>query len=101
MELFRTLKRIADELKKEREAEMLGVVEGIVERVVRDEFAKLSEAKRVELISSVIKSKDITVELLKKFVEACPDNRYVEVDFSTGDRILITGKATERRGPGW
>lgn len=101
MELLRTLKRIADELKKEREAEMLSVVEDIVERVVRDEFAKLSEAKRVELISSVIKSKDITVELLKKFVEACPDNRYVEVDFSTGDRILITGKATERRGPGW
>jgi vacuolar-type H+-ATPase subunit E/Vma4 len=101
MELFRTLKRIASELKKERGAEMLGVIKSIVEQAVRDEFAKLPEDKRVELISTIIKSKDITVELLKKFVEACPDNKYVEVDFSTGDRILITGKASERRGPGW
>lgn len=101
MDIVRAIKLAFRELKNERGKEVRAALTEIVRDVVKQEFDKLPENKRAEIIGATLKTQEVTVELLKKFVDSCPSDKWVEVMFTSGESLRITGVAPERRGPGW
>lgn len=101
MDIFRAVKLALRELRNERDKEVRAALTEIVREAIKQEFEKLPADKRAEIMGATLKTQEVTTELLKKFVDSCPADKWVEVIFTSGESIRITGVAPERRGPGW
>lgn len=101
MEILEAFKRALSDIKGQREAQYRDMIREAISDIVREEFSKLPENKKATMVKAMLESGDMTDELLRRFVQTCPKDKYVEVSFPKGERILIMDKAPEKRGPGW
>jgi hypothetical protein len=90
--------------KKEAErlrAERIQDIEAIVKSEVAAYLAKLPEADRLKVAATAMQSTDLTDGLLRRFVASCPADKHIEVKFSGGATVTISGAPQRRGGPGW
>lgn len=88
-------------VRKDAEAKRSELVANIVRDEVKRIFSALDENKQNKAIGAILSNEDITDQLLRRFVQTCPPDKHVEVNFLRGDSIIISGSAPEKRGPGW
>ena len=95
---FREARKVeADRLRAER----IHDIEPIVKAEVAAYLASLPESDRLRVAATAMQSTDLTDALLRKFVNACPNDKHIEITFPGGANVTISGSAQSRGGPGW
>lgn len=84
--------------KSEARAKALGIS---VRAEIIAVFNSLPAQRQAEMVGSILSHGDLTDDMLRRFVQTCPNDKYVTVIFPKGETITITGAAPDRRGPGW
>ena len=87
-------------MKAAKEARESGRREAIRAEVA-EYLSRLPEKQANKVIASILESADITDAMLRRFVASCPADKHIEVTFPAGGHLVISGSASEARGPGW
>ncbi|CAK0774976.1 hypothetical protein CCP3SC15_5090002 [Gammaproteobacteria bacterium] len=95
--IFRTL---VDSLRSGYHARRKSRIEAAVKTAVSEYFARQPEAKQARALADSMAGREIDETILRRFVQSCPPDRVVEIDFANGSRVIINGQ-TKTGGPGW
>lgn len=90
-----------EKLRQDEAEERRRIVESVAREEVKRVFDSLDEKRQNAAIGVILSNEDVTDQLLRRFVQACPTDRHVVVNFLRGDTVVISGSAPEKRGPGW
>jgi hypothetical protein len=101
LSLLSILRKAREEIKRAEAEERGKAIGASVRSEIIAIFNALPEKRQAEMVAAVLSQGDITEQLLRRFVAACPNDKHVEINFVHGDSIIISGSAPERRGPGW
>jgi hypothetical protein len=99
--LFLALKRARDDIRRAEAEERSKAIGASVRSEIIAIFNALPAQRQAEMVAAVLSQGDITEQLLRRFVAACPNDKHVEINFVHGDSVIISGSAPERRAPGW
>jgi len=95
------LKKAREDIRRAEIEERGKVLSASVRSEIIAIFNALPEKRQAEMVAAVLSQSDLTDQLLRRFVQSCPNDKHVEVTFPRGETIIISGHAPERRGPGW
>jgi hypothetical protein len=93
--------RAREEIKLAEAAERRTIIESETRAEIKTLFESLPDKRQAEMVGAVLGQADITDAMLRRFVQACPQDKHVEIVFPHGATVVISGSAGEKRGPGW
>jgi predicted dinucleotide-utilizing enzyme len=99
--LLRVLKLAREEIIRAEANERRKIIEAATREEIKKLFEALPEKRQAEMVGAVLSQSDLTDAMLRRFVQACPQDKHVEISFPHGATVIISGSAGEKRGPGW